>query len=238
VVLGLIGGMAYAPFFNSGLDILDQLNQSGNTLARVTYFIFPFVVNLTSIPIVSIIIRYNLMVNGVVASKHWANFWSVVFPWLITIPYVMMMMMKGSRACLPHKYPTHTSTHTHTYTHMHLYQCVCLFACLFVCLSVSVCACFCTLQVLHGRWVCERRHLGRHVCEWVCQFCVSIVLVYTSGAAIWRYGSLSLWRADANARWCEIFHHDSARNRERRKYCKMTGRTTRRKKERKKRRKK
>jgi amino acid permease len=84
VSLGAFGALAYASFPDS-TDVLDKLNQSGNTLMRVTYFLFPFVVNLTTIPIVSIVIKYNFLSNQVV-SKPVANFIAVILPWLIAIP--------------------------------------------------------------------------------------------------------------------------------------------------------
>jgi amino acid permease len=65
IVLGVMGALAYAPFFNTDADVLDKLNQSGNSLIRVTYFLFPIVVNLTSIPIFSIVIKYNLLSNHI-----------------------------------------------------------------------------------------------------------------------------------------------------------------------------
>ena len=85
VSLGALGALAYASFPDS-TDVLDKLNQSGNTLMRVTYFVFPVVVNLTSIPIFSIVIKYNFLSNQVV-SKPVASFIAVVLPWLLTIPF-------------------------------------------------------------------------------------------------------------------------------------------------------
>lgn len=46
---------------------------------------FPLVVVSSSIPIYCIIIRYNLIENGL-CSLRWANFWACVFPWLLVIP--------------------------------------------------------------------------------------------------------------------------------------------------------
>ena len=83
--LGAIGALAYASFPDS-TDLLDKLNQSGNMLMRVTYFVFPAIVNLTSIPIFSIVIKYNFLSNQVV-SKPVANFVAVVLPWLLAVPF-------------------------------------------------------------------------------------------------------------------------------------------------------
>jgi len=40
---------------------------------------------LSSIPVFSIIIRYNLIESGVVTNKKAANFWAVIFPWIIGV---------------------------------------------------------------------------------------------------------------------------------------------------------
>jgi hypothetical protein len=39
-----------------------------------------------SIPVYSIIIRYNLIESGL-CGKHWANVWAVLFPWVFSVPF-------------------------------------------------------------------------------------------------------------------------------------------------------
>jgi hypothetical protein len=68
-VIGVFGALAYAPFFDTNNTILSMLFQSGGTFIRVTFFAFPIIVNLTSIPITLIIIRYNLLSNQLVSKR-------------------------------------------------------------------------------------------------------------------------------------------------------------------------
>jgi len=39
---------------------------------------------LPGIPVYSIIVRYNLL-DAKVCGQGWANFWGVIFPWIISI---------------------------------------------------------------------------------------------------------------------------------------------------------
>ena len=64
VLLGLFGGMAF-PKFQNGQTILVILYGLGSKLAKITFFLFPACVNLTSIPVFSIMQRYNLVESGV-----------------------------------------------------------------------------------------------------------------------------------------------------------------------------
>ena len=53
-VIGVFGGMAYAPWFDSADSddtLLNKLQDSHNVLAHITFYLFPVVVNLTSIPV-------------------------------------------------------------------------------------------------------------------------------------------------------------------------------------------
>jgi hypothetical protein len=48
-------------------------------------YLFPIIAVASSIPVFSIIIRYNLMENGI-CGKFWANVWAVVLPWVLAVP--------------------------------------------------------------------------------------------------------------------------------------------------------
>jgi hypothetical protein len=84
IIVGVFGGMAYAPYYTTDLDVLDQINASGGIVGKATFFLFPLIVNLTSIPVYSIMIRYNLLSNDL-CGKNTANFIAVVCPWILTL---------------------------------------------------------------------------------------------------------------------------------------------------------
>ncbi len=85
LAIGLFG--ALADDYSSGEDILGKLTGKGvATYARVVAYLFPTVALLSDIPVLSIIMRYNLLENKV-CSRGWANFWSVVLPWLIALVF-------------------------------------------------------------------------------------------------------------------------------------------------------
>jgi hypothetical protein len=70
-----------------GADILTAIDQaSGGSVAdQIGVYLFPLIAVASSIPVFSIIIRYNLMENNV-CGKVWANIWAVVLPWVLAIP--------------------------------------------------------------------------------------------------------------------------------------------------------
>jgi hypothetical protein len=82
--LGYFGGAGFPPP-TSNQTLLNQVYALGTTTARLTFYLFPACVNLTTIPVNSIMQRYNLY-EAKVCSKRWAAFWGVVAPWLIAIP--------------------------------------------------------------------------------------------------------------------------------------------------------
>ena len=89
VLIGWFGGMAFDTWTNDD-TLLNQLYYLGDGtsighLARATYYTFPAVVNLTSIPVFSIFMRYNLLEQKI-CSRLIANIWAVALPWLIAIP--------------------------------------------------------------------------------------------------------------------------------------------------------
>lgn len=81
--LGILSswGRGYSEAFLSGQDLLAAVSASpiSNGASLAASYLFPIVALLSGIPVFSIIVRYNLMENGV--RKTWANFWAVFFPW-------------------------------------------------------------------------------------------------------------------------------------------------------------
>ena len=78
--------------FSDGVDITARLNdpkQHGVWLAsRIMTFIFPLANILTSIPVFSIIIRYNLLqLEGVKMPVWFANAVAVFLPWIVAVPF-------------------------------------------------------------------------------------------------------------------------------------------------------
>ena len=90
ITTGLLGGMALT--FGTGQDLLSALsslpsdNQSLSVLAKVTSFLYPIITIISGIPIYSLIVRYNLIDSGL-CKKSWANFWGVILPWIISLPF-------------------------------------------------------------------------------------------------------------------------------------------------------
>jgi len=64
--------------------LLNQIYGLGTKIATVTFYLFPACVNLTSIPVQSIMQRYNLKESGV-CGKRMSMFIGVVLPWIISI---------------------------------------------------------------------------------------------------------------------------------------------------------
>jgi len=84
ILLGFFGGMAFPPFTN-GQTVLVLMYGLGNKLAKITFFLFPACVNLTSIPVFSIMQRYNLVESGICGPRL-ATLIAVGVPWLVCIP--------------------------------------------------------------------------------------------------------------------------------------------------------
>lgn len=81
---GIFGGAHYE--FTNDQTMLNLLQDSSNVLTHITFYLFPCVVNLTSIPVFAIMQRYNLLEARVCGPKM-ANFLGVVLPWLVCIPF-------------------------------------------------------------------------------------------------------------------------------------------------------
>jgi len=86
ITIGVLGAMAY--HIDDKGDILSAINSSpeANLLSTVAVFVYPLACLATSIPVFCIIIRYNLLENKI-CSKFKANFFAVVLPWLVVIPF-------------------------------------------------------------------------------------------------------------------------------------------------------
>lgn len=86
LLVGLLGALAYAVPADSDLLAVINASPESNIVTQVAVYAFPFAGITTSIPVFAIIIRYNLLESGLVG--RWAAlFWSVIFPWLIVIPF-------------------------------------------------------------------------------------------------------------------------------------------------------
>jgi len=86
-IIGWVGAMAY--HIDPNGDILSAINAQSTTrvsFARISVYLFPLSVIATSIPIYSIIVRYNLLENKV-CNKPVANFIAVILPWIVVIPF-------------------------------------------------------------------------------------------------------------------------------------------------------
>lgn len=88
VPLGLVCGMAWSKTDDYGpegdLTLLDALLGT-NTFAKVTVYVFNWVVTIFGIPLFCVFIRYNLLENQIVG-KLGANMLGVFLPFLIGIP--------------------------------------------------------------------------------------------------------------------------------------------------------
>lgn len=85
-VLGYFGAISYT--FPPDGDILSVINTSpqSNAFDKVLVYLFPLMVLATTIPVFSIIVRYNLMQSKV--QKGIANVIAVVLPWIVVIPFL------------------------------------------------------------------------------------------------------------------------------------------------------
>eukprot|EP00927_Polykrikos_kofoidii_P040490 TRINITY_DN34601_c0_g1_i1.p1 TRINITY_DN34601_c0_g1~~TRINITY_DN34601_c0_g1_i1.p1 ORF type:complete len:777 (+),score=136.41 TRINITY_DN34601_c0_g1_i1:86-2416(+) len=84
-LIGIIGGMAYAPFYDSDENLFSKLNASGSMLGRTTVALYPMLQNVTSIPVLAILIRYNLIQGGL--PRDSATIVAVVLPWVMSVPF-------------------------------------------------------------------------------------------------------------------------------------------------------
>eukprot|EP00997_Jenningsia_sp_PLL12_P002429 NODE_1419_length_1169_cov_79.259821_g1163_i0.p1 GENE.NODE_1419_length_1169_cov_79.259821_g1163_i0~~NODE_1419_length_1169_cov_79.259821_g1163_i0.p1 ORF type:complete len:282 (-),score=68.70 NODE_1419_length_1169_cov_79.259821_g1163_i0:54-899(-) len=87
IAFGWFGGMAFSTSSmsdNALQTLADSLDDGAwSTTIHISDFAFSLFVVGFGVPLFHIYVRYNL-VNGGVMRRHAANFWGVVFPWLIS----------------------------------------------------------------------------------------------------------------------------------------------------------
>ncbi|KAH0835793.1 AAAP amino acid permease [Lanmaoa asiatica] len=89
IPVGWMGGSAFViPNNATLLQVFGTDTGRGalNVVAQVSSYVFPLAVLITSIPVFTIVVRYNLL-RGNLCSNKMAIFWSAIVPWLITIPF-------------------------------------------------------------------------------------------------------------------------------------------------------
>jgi len=89
---------AHNSSFNCPNDLMQTLTQpatapwQGNGFAsailQTSVYMFPIVAVVSSIPVFSIVIKYNLIENGM--SETYGFLWGVIFPWIISFPLLYM----------------------------------------------------------------------------------------------------------------------------------------------------
>lgn len=82
--VGIVGGLAYEPYYVTDENLFSKLNVSGQLVARLTVFLYPILQNFTSIPVFSIILRYNFMQLGWLGPRAAANV-AFALPWVLSI---------------------------------------------------------------------------------------------------------------------------------------------------------
>ena len=87
IVLGWFSAAFYQtePGIPDSEDLLSGLTgPSISKFAQAASFVFPPAALISGIPIFSIVIRYNILENGL-CGIFWANIWAVVFPWIVAL---------------------------------------------------------------------------------------------------------------------------------------------------------
>jgi len=90
LIVAIFGALAVV--VSGSTDLLSIINEGGIsgiwTVSQIMTFIFPIANVLTSIPVFSIIIRYNLLqIEGIKIPVWLANLIAVVLPWFIVLPF-------------------------------------------------------------------------------------------------------------------------------------------------------
>ncbi|TVY92647.1 hypothetical protein LAWI1_G002418 [Lachnellula willkommii] len=96
IVIGLTGASSFAIDNSSTLLATLSASNESRVLTTITDILFPVAVLVTSVPVFSIVIRYNL-VRGNLCSNRYAILWASVLPWIIIIPlqtkgYLVLIM--------------------------------------------------------------------------------------------------------------------------------------------------
>ncbi|EFA76102.1 hypothetical protein PPL_10681 [Heterostelium album PN500] len=87
IVVGLLGSLAFGNM-PSNSDILSVINSSpeANIFTKISVYAFPFAVLTASIPVFSIIVKYNLLQTKL--PKFGAILLAIFLPWIIVIPFM------------------------------------------------------------------------------------------------------------------------------------------------------
>lgn len=83
-LLGIFGALAFDPW-GDGNTLLNVIYNTGTPIGQVTFYLFPVIINLLTIPVFSIMQRYNL-VEGKVCRPWVANIIAVLVPWVAAVP--------------------------------------------------------------------------------------------------------------------------------------------------------
>jgi len=85
-LLGFFGALSFK--FPQDSDILSVINGSSyaNFFTKLLVYLFPIMILATTIPVFSIIVRYNLLQSKI--HKGWANMLAVALPWIVVIPFL------------------------------------------------------------------------------------------------------------------------------------------------------
>ena len=86
IAVGVFGAMSFR--FTENGDLLSSLEASGRAtwIEHFAVVSFPVLCVLPSIPILSIIVRYNLISNDI-ASRTWASIFGIAFPWAVSLVF-------------------------------------------------------------------------------------------------------------------------------------------------------
>ncbi|CAE7035363.1 unnamed protein product [Symbiodinium sp. CCMP2456] len=95
-VIGVVGGMAYPPFYTTDENLFSKLNAGGSRLGQATVAAYPMLQNVTSIPVLAILIRSNLIQGGL--DSVTSTFIAVGLPWLMSIPLPLEGIPRACRA--------------------------------------------------------------------------------------------------------------------------------------------
>lgn len=88
-LIGVFGGGAFEPYYDSNDDLMSMLNRlTGNLslLGKITANVYAIASNLSSIPVLSIVMRYNLINDGLLGPTK-ATLFSTVVPWLLCVVF-------------------------------------------------------------------------------------------------------------------------------------------------------
>ncbi|KAF9197914.1 hypothetical protein BGZ49_001450 [Haplosporangium sp. Z 27] len=85
LIVTIFGAMAFEIPSNSSLIQAIASSPNASTLSKIAGFVFPIAALVTSIPVNTIVLRYNLIQSGT-CNKTWANFMAGGLPWLFAIP--------------------------------------------------------------------------------------------------------------------------------------------------------